>query len=171
MAILHNPAMHRRAVRKAERPDAVPLNLVSMIDVFTTLVFFLMLTSASVTTMRTPKSMALPPSSSDSPPADMAIVMVTQDQISFQGTPVMSMTEARKENGAILQKLKSRLVTVPQHDDPKMGAGHLTRGEINIMADKDLPFEILNKVMSTCGGDTGFSRISLSVSRNGGHVR
>ena len=170
MAILHNATMHRRAVRKAERPDAVPLNLVSMIDVFTTLVFFLMLTSASVTTMRTPKSLALPPSSSDVAPADMAVVMVTQDRILFQGAPVMSMVEAQKEGGAILQKLKSRLVTVPQRQDPKLGAGHMTRGEINIMADKDLPFSVLNKVMSTCGGDTGFSRISLSVSR-GGHVR
>ena len=39
--------MRQRMLRKATKRDTVPLNLVSMIDIFTTLVFFLLLTSTS----------------------------------------------------------------------------------------------------------------------------
>lgn len=41
--------------------------------------------------------------------------------------------------------------------------GKPTRGGINVLADKDIPFGLLKKVMATCGGDADFARISLSV--------
>ena len=165
MSLLGSATRRRRMLRKAERPDAVPLNLVSMIDVFTTLVFFLMLTSTSVQTLRTPPSLTLPPSAATEPPLDMAVVMVTRDEILFQGEHVMSIAEAEADAAAVLAPLRARLLTVPQSADPKDPSGRMTRGEINIMADKDLPFALLNKVMTTCGGDAGFARISLAVNR------
>lgn len=167
MSLLGNTTRRRRMLRKAERPDAVPLNLVSMIDVFTTLVFFLMLTSTSVQTLRTPPSLTLPASASNEPPADMAVVMVTRDAILFQGAVVMSRADAESSADTVLAPLRERLLTVPQTADPKDPA-RKTRGEINIMADKDLPFALLNKVMTTCGGDAGFARISLAVNRGSG---
>ncbi|WP_238394454.1 hypothetical protein, partial [Pseudoxanthomonas kaohsiungensis] len=42
------------------------------------------------------------------------------------------------------------------------GAGQLTRGDVNIMADKSIPFHVLKKVMATCS-DTRFAKISLAV--------
>jgi biopolymer transport protein TolR len=171
MSLVGTATRRRRMLRKAERPDAVPLNLVSMIDVFTTLVFFLMLTSTSVQTLRTPPSLTLPPSASTEPPADMAVVMVTRDAILFQGEQVMTIAEAEAEPAAVLAPLRERLLTVPQAADPKDPSGKMTRGEINIMADKDLPFALLNKVMTTCGGDAGFARISLAVNRGSSKAR
>lgn len=168
MSLLGNATRRRRMLRKAERPDSVPLNLVSMIDVFTTLVFFLMLTSTSVQTLRTPPSLTLPPSVSQQQPEDMAVVMVTRDTILFQGQPVMSVAEAEADNQAVLGPLKQRLLLVPMQNDPGNPAAQPTRGEVNIMADKDLPFALLNKIMATCGGDTGFARISLAVNRSSG---
>ena len=168
MSLLGNATRRRRMLRKAERPDAVPLNLVSMIDVFTTLVFFLMLTSTSVQTLRTPRSLTLPPSVSQQQPEDMAVVMVTQDSILFQGEPVMTIAEAEADTNAVLPRLKERLLQVPLQGDPNDPAAKPTRGEVNIMADKDLPFALLNKVMATCGGDTGFARISLAANRSSG---
>jgi biopolymer transport protein TolR len=167
MSLLGSATRRRRMLRKAERPDSVPLNLVSMIDVFTTLVFFLMLTSTSVQTLRAPRSLTLPPSVSTQPPQDMAVVMITRDMILFQGEPVMSVADAERDTNALLSPLKQRLLLVPQTADPNDASGKLTRGEINIMADKDLPFALLNKVMTTCGGDAGFARISLTVNRGG----
>lgn len=55
-------------------PEAIPLNLVSMIDVFTTLVFFLMPTSANAQTLSVPKSLELPPLMVVQPPEDSAVV-------------------------------------------------------------------------------------------------
>jgi biopolymer transport protein TolR len=168
MSLLGNTTRRRRMLRKAERPDAVPLNLVSMIDVFTTLVFFLMLTSTSVQTLRSPRALTLPPSASIQPPDDMAVVMVTRDTILFQGEPVMSVADANADNSGTLPALKERLLKVPQMANAADPNGAPTRGEINIMADKDLPFALLNKVMTTCGGDAGFARISLAVNHGTG---
>jgi len=170
MSLVGTATRRRRMLRKAERPDAVPLNLVSMIDVFTTLVFFLMLTSTSVQTLRTPPSLTLPPSASTEPPADMAVVMVTREAILFQGRQVMTIAEVEADTAAVLAPLREQLLTVPQAADPK-NPGKMTRGEINIMADKDLPFALLNKVMTTCGGDAGFARISLAVNRGSSKAR
>jgi len=168
MSLLGSATRRRRMLKKAERPDAVPLNLVSMIDVFVALVFFLMLTTTSVQSLRTPRSLQLPASTSLQPPADMAVVMVTRDVILFQGEAVMSVADAEREPGQILAPLKSRLLAVPQVADPADPSGKLSRGEVNIMADKGLPFALLQKVMATCGGDTGFARISLAVNRSSG---
>lgn len=171
MSLLGAGTRRRRMLRKFERPDSVPLNLVSMIDVFTTLVFFLMLTSTSVQTLPTPKSLTLPPSISLQPPEDMAVVMVTREGILFQGEAVMSIADIERETGPVLGPLKQRLLRVPLQADPRNPSGPQTRGEVNIMADKDLPFALLNKVMTTCGGDTGFARISLAVNRSSGKPR
>jgi len=38
----------------------------------------------------------------------------------------------------------------------------VSRGEVNIMADKDIPFQLIRRVMATCT-DANFSRISLAV--------
>lgn len=162
MSLLGNATRRRRMLRKAERPDAVPLNLVSMIDVFTTLVFFLMLTSTSVQTLRTPPSLTLPPSVSQQQPEDMAVVMVTRDSILFQGEPVMSVAEAEADTSAVLGRLKERLLQVPLQGDPGNPAAKPTRGEVNIMADKAIPYQILKKVMATCT-ETRFAKISLAV--------
>ncbi len=168
MSLLGSGMRRRRMLRKAERPDSVPLNLVSMIDVFTTLVFFLMLTTTSVQTLRTPRSLTLPPSVSTQQPDDMSVVMVTREAILFQGEAVMSVADALAEPSNELEPLKAYLLKVPQLADPADPSGRLTRGEVNIMADKDLPFALLNKVMNTCGGNTGFARISLTVNRASG---
>ena len=40
--------------------------------------------------------------------------------------------------------------------------GAVTRGDVNIMADKGIPFHVLKKVMATCS-DARFAKISLAV--------
>jgi biopolymer transport protein TolR len=149
-------------MRKAVRPDAVPLNLVSMIDVFTTLVFFLMITSTNAQTLPIPKSLQLPHSASMQPPEDSAIVTITHEQILFQGMPVMTVAAASAIQGDTLPALKAKLLQVEKTTHGSAD-GKMTRGSINVMADRDIPFGLLKKVMATCGGSADFSKISLSV--------
>lgn len=162
MSMLKNGARRRRLLRKAERPDAVPLNLISMIDVFTTLVFFLMITSTNAQTLPAPKSLVLPHSLSMQPPEDSAVVTITKDQILFQGSAVMTVAAASATSGDILPALKAELLKIAKTSHGSAD-GKLSRGQINVMADKDIPFGLLKKVMATCGGSADFSKISLSV--------
>ena len=153
----------QRMIRKVSKRDAVPLNLVSMIDIFTTLVFFLLLTSTSVQTIRTPPSLHVPASITTLSPNDTPLLMVTRDAISLQGKAVMSINDAEAVTSQTLAPLKSELLLVPlQKMQGGANDGQLTRGEINIMADKEIPYSLLKRVMYTCG-QAQFVRISLSV--------
>jgi biopolymer transport protein ExbD len=160
---LRNSVRRRRMLRKAERPDAVPLNLVSMIDVFTTLVFFLLLTSTNAQVLRSPKSLQLPVSTTQDQPGDTAVLMVTPENILWQGQPLMKTADAEHTPGNVLAPLKSQMLLIPMVPNLSSSEpGALTRGDITIMADKDIPYTLLKKVMTTCG-EAKFARISLSV--------
>jgi len=159
---LRSNFMRQRMLRKAEKRDTVPLNLVSMIDIFTCLVFFLLLTSTSVQTIRSPRSLELPSSVTNQTPNDTPVLMVTVDSIMLQGQPVMSVKDAESSSSDVLPALKSQLLLVPLAQIQGGAANALTRGEINIMADKDIPYSLLKKVMVTAG-QAQFAKISLSV--------
>jgi biopolymer transport protein ExbD len=160
---LRSNFMRQRMLRKAAKRDTVPLNLVSMIDIFTTLVFFLLLTSTSVQTLRSPASLKLPSSLTNQTPNDTPVVMVTAQAITLQGQPVMSVKDAESVGGNVLAPLKSQLIAnVPLAQIQGGPSNALTRGEINIMADKDIPYSLLKKVMVTAG-QAQFAKISLSV--------
>jgi biopolymer transport protein ExbD len=163
---LRSSFMRKRMLRKTFKRDVVPLNLVSMIDIFTTLVFFLLLTSTSVQTLRNPRSLELPQSVTSQTPDDVPVLMVTGEEISLQGQPVMSVSEAEAA-GDVLPQLKSQLLLVPLAHIQGAAADRLTRGEINIMADKQIPYSLLKKVMITAG-QAQFARISLSVNHRNG---
>jgi biopolymer transport protein TolR len=183
---LRRSFMRERAFRKAGKRDVVPLNLVSMIDIFTTLVFFLLLTSTSVQTIRAPRSLTLPDSLTMDVPNDAPVLMITPDDILLQGQPVMKVADAESpQAGAVLEPLKQALLAVPvtslvinpPNPDgtpsaapaPVPGQPLTTRGEVNIMADKDTPYLVLKKVMATAGA-ADFARIALTVNHKSGAV-
>lgn len=156
-----------KMLRRQERREGVSLNLVSMIDVFTTLVFFLLITSTSVQTLRNPRALALPNSVAMETPRDAAVLMITPTEIQLQGRPIMTVEEAERAPGTVLPQLRSELMLaalMPVQNGAAPGA--TTRGEINIMADRAVPYSLLKKVMATCG-DMKFARISLSVNHHG----
>lgn len=164
---LRTAMRRKRLLRKAERPDAVPLNLVSMIDVFTTLVFFLLLTSTNVQTIRSPRSLELPTSTSIQTPNDTPVLVVTPENILWQGRSIMAVKAAEAQPGLVLGALKEQLLLAPLIPVQGGQAGALTRGEINILADKEIPYALLKKIMTTCG-EAKFARISLSVNHRSG---
>jgi len=182
---LRQSFMRERAFRKAHKRDVVPLNLVSMIDIFTTLVFFLLLTSTSVQTLRAPRSLTLPDSLTLDVPNDAPVLMITPEDILLQGQLVMKVADAEKQQGEVLEALKAALLAVPitslalnpiSPDGaqpaaptplPAPGQPLTTRGEVNIMADKDTPYLLLKKVMTTAGA-ADFARIALTVNHKSG---
>lgn len=151
----------QRMLRKQSKRGVVTLNLVSMIDMFTVLVFFLLITTSSVATVRNPRALNLPNSVSVKQPSDTPVLTISQDEISLQGQPVMSVAAAEQADGE-LTPLKTQLLQASLLSIAGDTSGRKTRGDINIMADRSIPYSLLKKVMQTCG-DAAFARISLSV--------
>ena len=157
--------------RNARRPGVVSLNLVPMIDVFMVLVFFLLVTTQSVDNLRSPRELALPTSLSMTQPTDAPIVMVTKQAVLIQGVQVMTLDEAiAAPADKPLAPVRAELLKVTLLQVEGANAGSTTRGEVNIMADRDIPYAVLKKVLATCG-ELKFARIAVSVahaSRRGG---
>jgi biopolymer transport protein ExbD len=152
--------------RHSRKPSLVPLNLVSMIDVFTVLVFFLLATTASVETMRNPKELTLPTSLSNDQPTDAPVVTITKQGVLVQGRQVMSLADAiAAPEGKPLDALRAELLKVNLVQVQNAERGANTRGEVNVMADRDTPYSVLKKVLFTCGSEK-FARIAISVAHS-----
>lgn len=152
-----------RLARHAKRQRGIPaLNLVSLMDIFTILVFFLLVNSSNIEVLPNPQSMQLPESLARQLPRDTVVLMVTEQDILVGGHKVMTLDEALASRGAVLPALKSALQQLPLQADE--GGAAESRGEINIMADREIPYSLLKKVMVTCT-DARFGKISLAVTQ------
>lgn len=157
----------RRAKRMqrhhAKKKDA-GLNMVALMDIFTILVFFLLVSSASVQDLPSTKDIKLPESVSDKLPKETLVILVSNEAILVQGKKISDLRDIAvstdSEIPALRQALKEqsgrRLVT----DASKEGAPVLK--EVTIMGDKQIPYKVLKKIMYTCATE-GFGNISLAV--------
>ena len=151
----------KRMARSSKQKKA-SLNLVSLMDVFTILVFFLLVNSSSSDVMEPPKNIALPESVVDSKPRETVIVLVTEDNVLVQGHVVMTTEEVIASEDAIMQPIRQRLL-----DQQKKVIGIKTRAvaeskEVTVLAHRTLPFKLLKKVMASCTS-AGYGKISLAV--------
>jgi biopolymer transport protein ExbD len=155
-----NRRMKRMA--RASKQKKPSLNLVSLMDVFTILVFFLLVNSSSSDVMEQPKNVMLPESVVDSKPRETVIVLVTEDSIMVQGDVVMSTAEVIESKDSVMLPIKDRLLQQQQKV-----IGFKTRAvaeskEITVLAHRTLPFKLLKKVMASCTS-AGYGKISLAV--------
>jgi biopolymer transport protein ExbD len=152
--------MQRMARSKGKKTAG--LNLVSLMDVFTILVFFLLVNSSSSDVLEPPKQISLPDSVVETKPRETISIMVTEEVILVQGEPVIKTEEALKAKVSVLLPIKERLL-----EQRKNVIGISTRSvakskEVIILADRTIPFKLLKKVMSSCTS-AGYDKISLAV--------
>ncbi len=154
-------AKAKRIARHKRRGSASgKLNLVSLMDIFTILVFFLMVNSSSdVQVLNRDGKINLPVSSADRLPEDTLVVTVTRDQIVIGGRSIISRAEFTAFEGDIEPLVAEEL---------KYQLGRSLQGSgsrpVTVMADKDLPYAFLKKLMSTCI-ESGYTTVALAVNR------
>ncbi len=138
------------------------LSLVSLMDVFTILVFFLLVNSSSSDVMEPPKNIKLPDSSVEAKPRETVIVMITPEQVLVQGEPVISTQEVIDSKAPIIEQVKARLIL-----QQKKVIGISTKvvaesKEVTVLAHRTVPFHLMKKVMASCAS-AGYGKISLAV--------
>lgn len=138
------------------------MNLVSLMDIFTILVFFLMVNSSSdVQVINQSSTIKLPDSSAIQPPADVLAIMVTEQDILVNGRVAIKREALQNFDGQVEPGLKQELTyQAGRSAQPAPDAGRA----ITILADRELPYELLKKIMSTCV-DAGYASISLAVNQ------
>ena len=148
--------------RSSRNVSGAGLNLVSLMDVFTILVFFLLVNSSSSDVMEPPKNIKLPDSAVETKPRETVIVMITPEQILVQGEPVVKTIDVIDSKVLLIDEIKERLLL-----QKKKIRGISTKtisqsNEITVLAHRTVPFSLMKKVMASCTS-AGYGKISLAV--------
>lgn len=153
-------AHHHRARRQKQKKKTAALNLVSLMDIFTILVFFLMVNSSEVEVLQTSSDIKLPDSTSEKRPENRLTISVSADDLVLQGRPVAKVSQLQPDQAVVIDGLKTEL----DYQASRKGAIPEGGFEITIMGDRALPYWLLKQIMLTCQS-ADFARISLAVNR------
>ncbi len=153
-----------RRIRRMERSrkKVAGLNLTSLMDVFTILVFFLLANSSSNEVLSTPKHITLPDSVVESKPRETVVIMVGPETVLVQGEAVANTAELIANKSAQIPEITQRLDLLERNIIGINSQTAIASKEVTILADKTIPFYVLKKIMTTCTG-SGYGRISLAV--------
>lgn len=138
------------------------LNLTSLMDVFTILVFFLLFNSSSSEVLQNPKEIKLPDSVAELKPRETVVVFISEKQILVQGEPVANTQSVLQSKGDVVVEIRDRLTELKQNLIGVSTKAVAESKEVTVLADKKIPFKLLKKVMSTCSS-AGYGKISLAV--------
>lgn len=160
----------KRMARHHKRLSAQgKLSLVSLMDIFTILVFFLMLNASDVQVLQSDKSLTLPKSSADTAAEEQLLLLVNGQQLLLEGQPIMLLDDVVNDADGELEPLATELAlrnrlrkeaveTLPVDEQASLVDGFA----ITIMGDHEIEYVALKKIMQTCA-QLGYTNISLAV--------
>lgn len=151
-----------RRVRRIERRKKIMrqpmLNLVSLMDIFTILVFFLLVNSSDTQQLPSKKDMTLPVSIASAEPKETVQIMLTLEEILVDGQAIMRVDAALQQGGEFIEELTAALEFQALKNPIEGEEG----GELTIVADENLPYELVDKVLQTCQ-QVNFRKIAFAV--------
>ena len=145
------------------------MNLTSLMDVFTILVFFLLVNSGSVEVLDAPKEVTLPESRVETKPRETVIILISPDEVIVQGKLVALVTDILEGVPSNTDGIKARLSELKENIIGTNTQVVASAQEVTILADKSVPFIVIKKVMSTCTGE-GYENVSLAVTKKPSQV-
>jgi biopolymer transport protein TolR len=138
------------------------LNLVSLMDIFTILVFFLLVNSSDVETLPNTKDIQLPESIAEDKAKESVVIMIGEEDILVQGEAVAKVANVLATTGNDIPALREALKSQNDRVLRRAAQDDIAGREVTIMGDKDIPYRLLKKVMATCT-ESDYGQISLAV--------
>jgi len=143
-------ARARRLERYHKLRKQPGLNLISLMDIFTILVFFLLVTSSSSQQLPNTKDLRLPSSIAKKAPKETLVIMVTNESILVQGRQVASLNQITEDELPIILGLKEEL-DFQASSKPKENVEANKQGlAVTIMGDEGMSFELVSRILATC---------------------
>ena len=152
----------RMEVRHKRHKAAGALNLVSLMDIFTILVFFLLVNSSDVEVLPNAKDIQLPESIAEQKAKESVVIIIGEENIIVQGTPIVKVRDVMRRRGNDIPELRQALLSQNDRVLRKEAQDDIAGREVTIMGDKDIPYRLLKKVMATCTASE-YGKISLAV--------
>ena len=148
--------------RHARGKAGIALNLVSLMDIFTILVFFLLVNSSDVEVLPNAKEIQLPESIAEVKAKETVVILIIEEHIIVQGTPVALVADVMSRKGNDIPELRQALQSQNDRVLRREAQDDIAGREVTIMGDKDIPYRLLKKVMATCT-EADYGQISLAV--------
>ncbi len=151
------------------------LNITSMMDMFTIILLFLLKSYSSEGAILTnADNLVLPNSMSKKKPKEVNLQLaVTTEMILLDNQPVAPTEDARKipqENpDPVVPELEEKLkgFLAQEEEMVKMGALNEVAGKVIVQLDKNIEFDVMFKVMNTCG-KSGYNNMNFAVMERDG---
>jgi biopolymer transport protein ExbD len=158
--------IQKRAARRIRNTSSVDLNLVSLIDIFTILIFFLLINTGVADILPSSKTIKLPESTAEKAPRETVVVMVSQNDIVVDGRKVAAVSDVINTESDVIPGLKAELDVLAGRQVIR-AENEAQKKAITIMGDKEIPYRLLRKVMVTCAR-AEFTDVSFAVQKKGG---
>jgi biopolymer transport protein ExbD len=153
----------KRAQRKARNNNALDMNLVALIDVFTILIFFLLSSATGVESLVSPKAVDLPAAMAEKAPKETVLLVIAGDDIIVDGRRIASVAQVMAAPEDTIPALKAELDVLATRTAVR-AENKAEQQAVTIMADKQMPYSLLRKVMFTCAR-ANFADVSFAVRR------
>jgi len=137
------------------------LNLVSLMDIFTILVFFLLVSSSNVQQLPNNKKITLPTSVAEKVPKETIIIAITKTAILVQGKEVLKIDEAVKNEKPVIDKLEQELKFQTSKTSYTNKAGNIARS-VTILGDENISYQLLRKILASCR-QANYTRIAFAA--------
>ena len=147
---------------KRNRGKISKMNLTSLMDVFTILVFFLLVNSGSVEVLDAPKEVQLPESKVEAKPRETVVIFVSPEEVLVQGESAARVESILAAEDGATDRITARLAELKENVVGPATLAVAGSLEVTILADKSVPFIVIKRIMSTCTGE-GYENVSLAV--------
>lgn len=148
----------RRMERNHKKFKIPALNLVSLMDIFTILVFFLLVSSSNTHQLPTNKDLKLPTSTSTLAPEETLVIAITQKDILLSGVSVAKVDAVLNSQDSAIPELTEELMFLAKAKAPEANA----IGRITIMSDENVSYEVIQKVLTSCQ-QSNYTKIAFAA--------
>ncbi len=150
----------KRMERNHKRNKQSALNLVSLMDIFTILVFFLLVSSSNVQQLPNSKDISLPTSIAEKAPKETLVIAITQDSIIVQGEKVSNINDVLQSSDTLIPELEKELKF--QSSKLRVTSKSQQGRSVTIMGDENIPYQLLRKILATCR-QTSYTHIAFAA--------
>jgi biopolymer transport protein ExbD len=165
-----SPKAKRLARHHQRMNSASKLNLVALMDIFTILVFFLIVNQSEVRVLQNIKEINLPVSIADKLPEENLVITVLNNRVLIQEKVVWQQAQkatslSQTQNNKLTSALKNEL-NYQASRRAKLSKGELKKGRaVTIIGDAATPYVVLKQIIAACA-NSDYRNVSLAVKQN-----
>lgn len=158
-------AKAKRMARKHKRKNqSTALNLTSLMDIFTILVFFLMVNSGDTQVLKNTDDIVMPVSMAEQQPKETLVLQVSQKELILGGKKIANVDDFRDSEDDSIEALKTELEYQASRRAELTEEEELYGRALTIQGSNEIPYAVLRKVMATAA-EADYRDIALAVTQ------